>query len=172
MMIAGPGMAGAVRADAVEEAKQLQDAGDVTGAYDLLQKAKADLDARLKKNKSEIKSQLSALSGVSSMEKMEAIKEKNKELVAERNRLKDESKKVNTKTWTRPRVTESSSKNILRALLPRRLLSGCTIFSSLRTGIGVPPPISRNSSPNILRTLTLKRLRSFWERLYSMSTRL
>ena len=81
-------------ADAVAEAKQLQEAGDTSGAYDLLKKTKADLDAKLKKNKAELKSQLSALSKVSSMEEMDAIKKRNAEIEGERKGLLTEKKKV------------------------------------------------------------------------------
>ena len=70
-------MPGTVIADPVEEAKQLQDAGDIDGAYSLLQKASTDLNAQLKKNKSDLKTQVSALSKVSSQEQMDEIKKKN-----------------------------------------------------------------------------------------------
>jgi hypothetical protein len=44
------GMPGMVKADPVAEARQLQEAGDITGAYDLLKKASTDLGSKLKKN--------------------------------------------------------------------------------------------------------------------------
>ncbi|UCF89559.1 MAG: hypothetical protein JSV70_04835, partial [bacterium] len=85
---------GAVKADPVAEAKELQDAGDVTGAYGLLEKAGSNLRAELSRNKSELKKQVSALSQVSSQEKMDEIKKKNDALLAERKGLNDQLKKV------------------------------------------------------------------------------
>ena len=77
MMLAGFSLPGTVKADSVAEAKQLQDAGDVNGAYSLLQNASADLRTQLKKNKSDLMTQVSALSKVSSQEQMDEIKKKN-----------------------------------------------------------------------------------------------
>lgn len=49
MMLACLFLPAAALAGPVEEAKQLQEAGDATGAFELLKKAKADLTSKLKK---------------------------------------------------------------------------------------------------------------------------
>lgn len=94
VVFAGLGMSGAVMADPVAEAQQLQDAGDVNGAYSLLEQTSTDLKAELKRNKSQLKAQISALSKVSSQKKMSEIKEQNNALLADRKKMKDQLKKV------------------------------------------------------------------------------
>ncbi len=96
LAVSGSTATTSLMADALQEAAELQKAGDYTSAQNLLKKEKVSLEKMYRQNRSEAKSLSSSLDRVSSFDQLDEIKKGVNANIAQRNELKSKLGKVNS----------------------------------------------------------------------------